>query len=368
MSSQLDILALEPFYGGIRRSMLETIVRCSRHRWTVLKLPPRRMERRLTAAAVWFAEQLKAHWVGRLDILFTSEAVNLANLFQLMPQLARHPSVVYFHGNQLPPAGVRDTKPFEIVNLNTAASATEVWFNSQFHRRDFFDRATSLIGLHPDMAGQNPLPTMRAKAQVLSPPIDMGPVAEARRANPVPERDSNALFVDTRDADLKLFNEALARLRARGEKLRLITVGPLGALDLPADVPRRTLPENAESEHAKALLEAGVFVSVKRSAPCDFIAVRALVAGCRPVVPDEGVYPEILPASLREPCLYDPTTPDDLVTRIEDATSPFHPSVSAAELSSILRPYEPIRACRAIDERLEYLVKTHPPAPEEEAE
>src|SRR5438477_13123292 len=58
MSSQLDILALEPFYGGIRRSMLETVVRLSRHRWTLLKLPPRRIERRLTTAANWFSEQL----------------------------------------------------------------------------------------------------------------------------------------------------------------------------------------------------------------------------------------------------------------------------------------------------------------------
>src|ERR1700744_6118615 len=94
MSSQLDILALEPFYGGIRRHMLETLVRCSRHRWTVLKLPPRRMERRLTAAANWFSEQLTRHWSGRVDLLFTSEAMNLANLYRMMPALATLPSVV----------------------------------------------------------------------------------------------------------------------------------------------------------------------------------------------------------------------------------------------------------------------------------
>src|SRR3954466_4122732 len=102
MSSQLDILALESFFGGIRRSMLETLVRCSRHRWTVLRLPPRRIERRLTTAANWFSEQLSRHWVGRVDVLFTSEAMNLASLLRLTPELAQHPSVVYFHDNQLP--------------------------------------------------------------------------------------------------------------------------------------------------------------------------------------------------------------------------------------------------------------------------
>src|SRR5580658_6520163 len=102
MSSQLDILALEPFYGGVRKAMLETLMRCSRHRWTLLKLPPRRIERRLSAAAHWFAEQLSRHWVGRVDVLFTSEALNLADLIRFVPHLKRKPSVVYFHSNQLP--------------------------------------------------------------------------------------------------------------------------------------------------------------------------------------------------------------------------------------------------------------------------
>src|ERR1700742_3374809 len=102
MSTQLDILALEPFYGGARRLMLESIIHCSRHRWTLLKLPPRRIERRLAAAAHWFAEQLSRHWVGHGDVLFTSEALNLADLYRVMPTLADKPAVVYFHDNQLP--------------------------------------------------------------------------------------------------------------------------------------------------------------------------------------------------------------------------------------------------------------------------
>src|SRR5450755_2059146 len=110
MASQLDILALEPFYGGARKSMLETMMRCSRHRWTLLKLPPRRIERRLSAAAHWFSEQLSRHWVGRLDLLFTSEALNLSDLVRLVPYLDRKPSVVYFHSNQLPDPDRRESQ------------------------------------------------------------------------------------------------------------------------------------------------------------------------------------------------------------------------------------------------------------------
>src|SRR5688500_2305489 len=133
MSKQLDILALEPFFGGGRRHMLETLIHYSRHRWTLLKLPPRRIERRLTAAAHWFAEQLSRHWVGRVDLLFTSEAMNLADLYRLMPTLLKKPSVVYFHANQLPHPNATSDSPLEMANLNTAAAATEIWFNSLFH-------------------------------------------------------------------------------------------------------------------------------------------------------------------------------------------------------------------------------------------
>src|SRR5438552_7957850 len=116
MSSQLDILALEPFFGGARRDMLETVIRASRHRWTLLKLPPRRIERRLTAAAHWFAEQLTRHWQSRVDILFTSEAMNLADLYRLVPALLKKPSVVYFHENQLPHPSVTTSSALEMAN------------------------------------------------------------------------------------------------------------------------------------------------------------------------------------------------------------------------------------------------------------
>ena len=102
MSSRLEILALEPFFGGSRRAMLEAIMRGSRHQWTLMKLPARRMERRLEAAAQWFAEQMSRHDFGKADVVFTSEALNLFELQRLVPRLARRPAVVYFHDNQLP--------------------------------------------------------------------------------------------------------------------------------------------------------------------------------------------------------------------------------------------------------------------------
>lgn len=361
-ASQLDILALEPFYGGVRRAMLETLGRCSRHRWTVLKLPPRRMERRLSYAANWFAEQLLRHRVGQVDVLFTSDAMNLASLFQLMPSLSRMPAVVYFHENQLPDIHSHTDTPLDLVNLSTANAATEIWFNSEWHRRTFLARAGALIERHPELASQRPLPALKRKSSVMPPPIEFGPDLAARE-NQV-ERDGTALFVDTRDAQVGVLNRALAMLRERNESYRLITVGPVDGLDsIPSPDSdagsRQTLSESDDAAIARGLCEAGVIVSVKSDAASDFLVVRGLAAGCRPILPASGFYRELLSPALQKSCLYD-LSPEPLAALLQDALSPFATASRPEEFKKTLAPFDSASACKHIDERLEELVSAKP--------
>ena len=178
MLSELDILALEPFYGGGRKAMLDTLMKCSRHHWTMFKLPPRRIERRLATAAHWFAEQLNLHWVANVDLIFSSEAINLADLYRLVPSFAGKPSVVYFHDNQLPHAGVMDdinapAAPSILANLATAASASELWFNTECHHRVFFQRAQALLERHVQNFTRNPLNEISRKCKLFPPPTDL---------------------------------------------------------------------------------------------------------------------------------------------------------------------------------------------------
>jgi hypothetical protein len=359
---QLDILALEPFYGGARRAMLETLVRCSRHRWTLLKLPPRRIERRLSVAANWFGEQLTRHWVGRVDLLFTSEALNLASLYQLMPPLSGKPSVVYFHENQLPEVGTNTDSPLDMVNLNTASTANEIWFNSEWHRRTFLARAGALVDRHPELAVRKPMLRLKRKSSVMPPPVDFSAVTDALDARI--SRDGTALFVETRGgADVGLLNRALAILRERGERFRLIAVGPLEGLDLnggtaggSARLPPRTIADNDTAGQARGLCEAGVFVSVKPDAASDFMVVRALAAGCRPVLPESGFYPELLPPAMHRACLYD-VSPGPLADRLQEALSPFQIAPARPEeMKRSLAPFDAAAACKLFDERFEELV------------
>jgi len=352
MSARLDILALEPFYGGIRRAMLEIIIARSRHKWTLLKLPPRRIERRLTTASVWFAEQLSRHWIGQTDLLFTSEALNLADLHRLLPQLAKKPSVVYFHSNQLPDPSATHDSPLDLINLNTATAATEIWFNSMYHVRVFLARAGALVRRHPELSGMSPIPELTGKATVVVPPVNLPEVRQMQEAEKI-ARGRRTIFVETRDANNRLLNAVMSLLKRRGESFQLITVGPVE--ELAADLPRITLPEADEASHARGLLQSSIFLSTRFDAPCDHHAVRALAAGCWPLCPQMGFYREILPDSLHSPCLHDGNV-DHLASRLMDVWLMERPAGYESQMAELLLKYDPATAVTAFDDRLEQLV------------
>ncbi|HZZ44579.1 MAG TPA: DUF3524 domain-containing protein [Tepidisphaeraceae bacterium] len=348
MSSQLDILALEPFHGGPRRQMLETLTRCSRHRWTVLKLPARRIERRLTAAAHWFAEQLSRHPVGKIDLLFVSEAMNLADLFRLVPALAKKPTVVYFHSNQLPEIGVRTEGPSDLVNLNTAAAATEIWFNSIYHLKRFVGKAAALVERYPDLQTRSPIPDILAKSRVMHPPMDMTKLHEAMDGYQITRR-KRTIFLDTNDAHAALINTAFRTLDRRGESYTLITTGPDD--ELSADLPRRTIGDRDDIGQIRALHEAGVMLSAKFDAPDDLHVIRALGASAWPIVPASGVYMEMIPERLHESCLYEASV-DGLVAKLLDFWHLDRPDGYQQLVAPLLHDRESAIACRAMDDRL----------------
>lgn len=357
MADRLDILALEPFCGGPRKAMLEAIMRHSCHRWTLLRLPPRRIERRLAAAAIWFSEQLSRHWVGPVDVLFTSEALNLDDFFKLTPALADKPAVVYFHDNELPDADTpsdQDTA-LAVVNVTTALAATEIWFNSLYHLQIFLKRASALIHRHAELAGRDPLPQIASRSQLVRPPIDMD--ALHRAEGETIERDPRLLFVDTRDAAVPLLNKALLGLQRRGEKFSLVTTGPVDGLD--NELPRTTIPEEDMLARARAMRRASVIVSAKPGAPADYDAVAAMMAGCWPVFPDVGVYPELLPGPMHHICLYPGSAAEVLVNRLQNVWWIERPHGYQEDIQRIVQPFEARVACAEIDDRLEQLVIAH---------
>jgi hypothetical protein len=384
---QLDILALEPYFGGIRRNMLETLVHTSRHRWTLLTLPPRRMERRLAAAAHWFAEQIARRDIGPTDLLFTCDALNLADLYRLCPAVANQPSVVYFHCNSLPdppdPSNPELKQPLDLTHLNTATAASEIWFNSRYHARSFMEGVEGLVENHAELQSRNPLEDLRAKLAHVPPPVDSGRFVELAAQSgggftgrvdrltpgrldvmpdgaldgvldgvPDGERDPSLVFLETRDANMELLNAALALVHQQRRKMTLLVSGPVDQLS--NLFPRQVISETDPVSQVRGLLAAGTFISAKIAIPFDENAVRAMQLGCRLVLPHTGVYPELLSERLHQQVLYDMSA-ESLASHLSEALYGL-PMQHQKELASRLESFDPIKACAVIDDRLDALV------------
>jgi hypothetical protein len=329
--------------------MLDAISRCSRHRWNILKLPPRKMERRLLVSATWFAEYLSRNAPGKVDFIFTSEALNLADLFRLVPTLAAVPSVVYFHDTQLPsPDSRRVDTPTDLVNLNSAMAASEIWFNSLYNLRTFLSRASAMVSRHPELQMRNPLLQLTAKAQLVPPPVDLTLLNELAAQSDV-KRDPRSILVDARGADPKIIGTVLRTLQKRSERLRVSVIGKVKG------VPESRvsfLAERDDAAHLRSLLESGVLVTARPGAPADDLIVRALATRCHPVVPNSGVYPELLPRAMHPHCLHNGSA-DSMIDRILDGWRLDYPAVGhAEELEPILEPFDAIKSCRNMDDRL----------------
>jgi len=245
--------------------------------------------------------------------------------------------------------------PLDLVNLNTASAATELWFNSSYHKRTFLIRAAALVDRHPELSNRSPIPNISSKSRYMPPPVDLSLVHEIESEKI--RRDPGKLFVETRDADIQLLNDAFAYLRERALAFAAVTVGPVDDLD--PSVPRTTVSEHDERAQIRAMFACGVVTSTKTEAASDYQVVRALAAGCRPVLPDGGTYPEILPQALHPSCLYD-VSYEGLAEGLTEALTPTDPPWRYDGFPQAFRQFDAISACRAIDERVEQLVSQNP--------
>ena len=302
----MNILALEPYFGGSHKAFLKGWTTHSRHAWTILDLPPRKWKWRMRHAAITYAEQVEAAFVGgqRWDLLFCSDMLNLAEFLGLAPRWIRDlPSVVYFHDNQLTYPfrfmGERDFH-FGFTNLTTALAATEVWFNSAFHRDNFLGALHDALKRMPDY---QPLPAtsqIRAKSRIHPPGIEPLPPRGPRKSGPL--RITWAARWE-HDKNPDAFFAALKILKKRGVVFRINVVGEQFK-DAPPifETAHKTFHAEIDrwgyqptrAEYAAALREADVFVSTADHEFFGISTVEALAVGCYPLLPRRLAYPELL--------------------------------------------------------------------------
>ncbi|WP_226664854.1 DUF3524 domain-containing protein [Microbulbifer aggregans] len=273
--------------------------------WTVLTLPPRYFSWRVRGNSLTWArgearETLQQPW----DLLVATSMTDLSALRGLVPELARVPTVVYFHENQFDyprsDAALESIEP-QLLNIYTALSGDMLLFNSEYNRSTLLEGAAELLQRFPDHVPKGICQEIASKSQVLPVPLEMAAfLPDARK----PERPTfiwNHRWEYDKGPDILL--AALRRFGREGIPFTLHMVGQqfrrqpsefahlkkllskLGALG--AWGYRESL-----GEYRQLLAESHGVISTARHDFQGLAVLEAVAAGCEPLVPDSLAYPE----------------------------------------------------------------------------
>lgn len=317
MTNRMRVLALEPYYGGSHRLVLDGLVRRIDADWTVLTLPARKWKWRMRGAAITMAAEARRIAVGPsggtppYDVVFASTFVNLAEFRGLAgAAIASVPAIVYFHENQLvyPNRHTADWDfQFPLTNITSALSAEACLFNSRWNLDRFVAEIPGFIREFPDHHPRGLAEAIAEKSAVLPPPFDptvfdgTGTVRGARCRIVWPHRWEH-------DKNPEDFFAAVTQLAAEGLDFEVAVAGQsfretegvmreaaeaLGDRLVHCDEPRD------REEYARLLASADVAVSTALNEFFGLAMMEACYAGCFPLVPERLAYPELYPQRYR---------------------------------------------------------------------
>ena len=311
--SRLRVLALEPYYGGSHRAVLDGLVARTDADWTLVTLPARKWKWRMRGAAISMSQEVRALAAAgaRFDLVFASTFLNLAEFRGLVgADLARVPAIVYFHENQLvyPNRHIAEWDfQFPLTNITTALSAERCVFNTRWNLEAFCNEIPGFISQFPDYQPRGLAERTAEKSCVLAPPFDPEPFDESP---PVRGELCRVVWPHRweHDKDPEAFFSAVTTLAGEGLDFEVAVAGQsfreteglmrdaaeaLGTRLVHCDEPA------SPREYAELLASADVAVSTAANEFFGLAMIEACYAGCAPVVPDRLAYPEIYPAETR---------------------------------------------------------------------
>ncbi len=315
----LQVLALQPWDGGSHRVFLDNWQRHSRHDFTLLTLPAYKWKWRMRHSPLTFASEIqrRVRQGDRWDVLFCTDMLPLAELLGLTVESVRQlPTVIYFHENQLTypdPSYQERDHHFAFTNIESAIAANAVWFNSDFHRQEFFRAADAWLRRMPDFA---PLPQLTAcqdRAHVVPPGIAWPDnMTDQVERQPGPLRILWAARWE-HDKGPNEFFEAMRLLRSRvpfelyvaGESFRTVPEVFQQAEREFADQIRHWGYVESAKAYQDLLSKVDVAVSTAHHEFFGMAIAEAAAAGAIPIVPKRLAYPEVFLADSAGELFYD---------------------------------------------------------------
>lgn len=303
------ILVLEPFGGGSHAAFYEQWMEQSRNRFTVLSLPPVHWKWRSRHASLTLAEQTNAlaRAGNHFDAIFCSEMLNVPEWRGFVDNAVRDlPLIAYFHENQFTyplSAGQQTDYHFAYSNCLTAIAADKVWFNSEFHLREFREAAFAWLRRMPDFKHLDSLADALKDAVVHPPGISLPSAHEIQS-----EKDDSIPTIGwvsrwEHDKSPETFVDAIISLVDQEMQFKLCLLGqqfsqtpPSLSKLLKVAGPRIRHCGYAQTrqEYWQCLSTMDIVVSAAKHEFFGVGIVEAIAAGAFPLLPNRLAYPEVL--------------------------------------------------------------------------
>ena len=313
----MNVLLIEPYYGGSHKTWADGYKRHSQHEVTLLTLPDQFWKWRMQGGAVTLA-RLYQNGNYQPDVILASDMFNLATFRALTQDLtADIPIALYFHETQLTyPQNTRQKHGWQyaFVNYISALSADRVFFNSPYHLNVFFENLPRMLKHFADYNELQTVDEIRQKSAVLPLGVDLKRYDAFRKQ---PNTDESPLILWNHrwedEKNPRAFFSALYALADDGIDFRVALTGE-NVRQEPHEFEeaKERLREHIVqfgyvddfSDYARLLWESDYVVSTAHQEFFGGAVAEAVYCGCVPILPNRLNYPHLLPTEAHTACLY----------------------------------------------------------------
>ena len=311
----LNILFIEPFYGGSHKTFADELAQHSRHHIILVTLPARFWKWRMRGAALEVVRRIPSP--DQFDLVVAASMLSLADLKALWGA-ACPPLVSYFHENQLNyPLSPGETRDFHygFTDITTGLAANRIVFNSHYHKSAFFEELPRFISHMPDTKPTWVVEELFKKSSVCYPGIAAAAI-ETTHTPGGPSVEPPLILWNHRwehDKNPEGFFRVLAAAADRGLEFRLAVVGEQfsrypQAFDRAGERLGEKIVQFGYVEDRAAyyrwLGQADIVISTAYQENFGLSIAEAAAAGAYPLVPRRLSYPELIPPEYHEACLY----------------------------------------------------------------
>lgn len=305
---------IEPYYEGSHKLFIDGLASHLSgnlgYAYSLVTLPGRKWKQRMRLATIPIVKEV-SELMGEkgFQAIICGSMLNLAELKGLEPRLAKLPSMVYFHENQLAyPTRHRQAEDVNLaaVSAHSALAADIVAFNSEYNRETFLLGLESLSRKIVDVDLKAAAKEIRGKSTTVYPPI-----AGAGASIPAGTSGAPLILWNHRweyDKNPEAFFRTMLDLDRAGREFSLAVVGKsYGRVPEVFERAKKALShrivawgfQRSRAKYLELLRAASLVVSTADQEFFGISVMEAVAAGCRPFVPDRLSYRELYPREFR---------------------------------------------------------------------